>query len=83
MPPKHLRKAIDIRAYVLEQETKANFTNNRDTGQKRRLLMEQDALRRAYEEIDHFHSKCTEHILEKTTFKEELKKISEKASRVT
>lgn len=72
MPTKHLRKKSDIRAYVLEKKTKARATNKMFSSQKRRLLKMQEALRRAYEEIDHFYSKCVMHIFEKTKFKEEM-----------
>lgn len=80
VPAKHLCKAIDIRAYVLEQETKFRATNKKATNQKRRLLKVQQALKRAYEDIDHFHLNCTRHILEKTTLQKELKKMLENIS---
>lgn len=83
MLAKCLRKAINIKASILEHETKARATNKKATNWKKRLLEVQEALRRAYEKIDHFCSKCTKYILEKTMLREELKKLSEKVSQVT
>lgn len=39
-------------------------------------------LKKVYEEIEHFRSNCNIHIFKKTKFKEEMKKLSEKISRV-
>lgn len=76
MPAKYLCKIVDIRAYVSEQEAKVKATSKKVVNRKKRMLKMHKALNKAYEEIDHSHSKCMEHILEKTTFKEELKKSS-------
>lgn len=83
MPTGCLRRAIDIRAYVLEQEAKVKAMNKKVVDQKKRLLKMHKVLKRAYKEIDHFCSKCIGYILEKTMLKEELVKLSEQISRVT
>lgn len=48
--------------------------------QKKRLLKAQVVLKKAYEKIIHFCSKCIAHIFEKTKLKEKLKKLSKKIS---
>lgn len=61
MPTKLLHNAINIRVYVSKQEAKD--TKRKATDQKKRLLEVQEVLKRAYEEIDYYHLKCTIHIL--------------------
>lgn len=54
---------------------------------KRRLLKAHKVLKRAYEEVDHYRSKCVGYILEKTTlgsaFIEERGKLSEQIFQVS
>lgn len=58
MPVKRLCKAIDTRAYVSEQEVKVEVTNKKAIDWKNKVAEDAKMLKRAYEEIDHFRSKC-------------------------
>lgn len=83
MPVKCLCKAVDIRAYISEQMAKAKVMNKKAIDQKKMFLKTWKALKRAHEEVDHYHSKCVGHIFEETVLKEELKKLLEQISQVT
>lgn len=77
---KHLRKAINIKEYISEQEAKIEATNKKDIDRKKRLLKMWKVLKRTYEEVSHFHLKCVGYILKRTVLKEELRKLSELVS---
>lgn len=83
MPARHLCKAVNIKAYILKQEAKAKATSRKATDRKKMLLKMRKAIKRAHEEIDHFHLKCNGYILERTMLKDELQKSLEQISQVS
>lgn len=77
MPTRCLHMAIDIRAYVSEQEAKVKAMDKKAIHQKKRLQKMQKVLKREYEKINHFCSKYARSILERVTLTEKLQNSSE------